>query len=104
MPVRALPAVVLGLERHFFAAAGGADHSIGPTAGHYVLAGLIGIGCHQRNLLKGLRFLFHTQIIPQTAGIVKYICTEIWVASVVTLKLCRPARCRHSLRGDSRTR
>ena len=60
MPVGALPAVMLGLKRDLFAAASGAYHAIAPTAGQHVLAGLIGIGCHHRNLLKGLWFLFHT--------------------------------------------
>jgi len=75
VPIGALPAVVLGLECDLFAAASRANHAIAPAAGQNVLPCLFWIGCHHRNLLKGLVFEFRTQIIPYYPGIAKYIFT-----------------------------
>jgi hypothetical protein len=42
--IRALPAVVLGLEGHAVATAGLADYAIGPAAGNHVVIAVLRIG------------------------------------------------------------
>jgi len=74
--VAALPAIVLRLEFHLVASAGGAGDAVRPAAGHHVFPAVLLIGKSDDSLLKGLRFGCHDLIARQIHGIVKYIITR----------------------------
>src|ERR1700677_2678663 len=76
MPIRALPAVVLGLERNAVATAGGADDAVRPTAGNHVIVAVLGIGEVYHRFLEGCGFWCHVYSVPYPHGIVKYIFTK----------------------------
>src|SRR5580698_3192126 len=72
MTIRALPAVMLGLEGHAVATAGRTNHAVRPAAGDHVIVAVLGIGEVNDYFLENGGF----GCAPYPHGIVKYISTK----------------------------